>query len=300
VATNGQLALSATSLAFGSVTDATTKSLSLTLTASGGSVTVKSAAVSGTGFKLGAVTLPMTLSAGQTLTVPVTFSPTTAGALTGSLTISSTSTSGTSSTVALTGTGVATSAKLTVSATSLAFGSVADGSSKSLTLTLTSSGTASVTISSVAISNTEFTVASSSGQSLPLTLSPQQSITATILFEPTATGAATGTIAITSTGGNSTIALSGTGTAAPSTYSVDLSWDPPTSSTDPVVGYHIYRATGSGAMGMLSSALVTQPSYLDSSVTAGTTYTYEVKSVDSTGVESNSYSNSYVVTIPSN
>jgi fibronectin type 3 domain-containing protein len=48
---------------------------------------------------------------------------------------------------------------------------------------------------------------------------------------------------------------------------------------------------------MVDSSLVTQTSYVDTSVVMGTTYTYEVKSVDASGVESTS-SNVFEVTIP--
>jgi fibronectin type 3 domain-containing protein len=82
-----------------------------------------------------------------------------------------------------------------------------------------------------------------------------------------------------------TIALSGTGAAA-NNYEVELSWDAPASSTDPVVGYHVYRANSSGSYVLLNSSANPPTSYTDTTVVAGTTYNYEVKSVDASGVES--------------
>ena len=41
------------------------------------------------------------------------------------------------------------------------------------------------------------------------------------------------------------VALTGTGVSTMS-YAVDLTWNPPASSSDPVVGYHIYRVNGHG------------------------------------------------------
>jgi len=91
------------------------------------------------------------------------------------------------------------------------------------------------------------------------------------------------------------ISLSGTGVASAS-YQVELSWDAPASSSDPVTGYHIYRATGTGSYGLVNSINATT-AWTDSTVQAGITYNYEVKSVDASGVES-SPSNVYTAVIP--
>jgi fibronectin type 3 domain-containing protein len=93
------------------------------------------------------------------------------------------------------------------------------------------------------------------------------------------------------------IPLSGTATTSVS-YQVDLTWQAPGSSTDPVAGYHVYRApSGTTSYTLMNSTLLTQTSYVDGTVTSGTTYDYEVKSVDSSGVES-SPSNIITVNIP--
>ena len=117
-------------------------------------------------------------------------------------------------------------------------------------------------------------------------------------FNPTTLGALTGQISI---GSNSTsgstvvVALSGMGTAV--AHEVDLSWDTPASSPDPVAGYNIYRSTGSGSFVLINSSPTSAIVYVDSTVASGATYSYEVKSVDSTGVESVA-SNQITVTIP--
>jgi fibronectin type 3 domain-containing protein len=56
-------------------------------------------------------------------------------------------------------------------------------------------------------------------------------------------------------------------------------------------------ASGAAAFTLLNSTVDTATSYVDSSVSAGTAYIYEIKSVDAAGVES-SASNEYTVTIP--
>jgi len=136
-----------------------------------------------------------------------------------------------------------------------------------------------------------------SGGTFPVTLNPGQTVTLNVQFDPTTTGVATGQLTIqsnSSTNGTAVISLSGTGTPP----EVDLSWDAPSGSTDPVAGYNIYRSTGgSSAYQLLNSSIDTQTTYVDSTVQSGLTYDYYVESVDSSGVES-APSNQVNVTIP--
>jgi fibronectin type 3 domain-containing protein len=125
-----------------------------------------------------------------------------------------------------------------------------------------------------------------------------QTLTLQLQFDPTTAGALTGQITISSnstSGSTAVVALSGTGTTV--AHEVDLSWDAPTSSPDPVAGYNIYRATGAGSLALISSSPDAAVVYVDSTVVSGATYSYEVKSVDSSGVESVA-SNQITVTIP--
>jgi hypothetical protein len=81
-------------------------------------------------------------------------------------------------------------------------------------------------------------------------------------------------------------------------HGVVLNWNAPTSTTDPVAGYNIYRASGTGgSYAVVNSALNTQTTYTDNAVVSGAVYTYTVKSVDYTNVESVG-SNQVTVTIP--
>jgi hypothetical protein len=131
-----------------------------------------------------------------------------------------------------------------------------------------------------------------------MSLSPGQSTTLNLQFDPTVAGAATGAVTITSncSMGAMAVGLSGTGMAA-TTYQVELTWDAPASSTDPVAGYEIYRATSGGSYTLLNSSVNTPTTYTDTTVKAGATYNYEVMSVDASGVESVP-SNVYSATIP--
>src|SRR5438445_5203064 len=126
------------------------------------------------------------------------------------------------------------------SANSLSFCNLPFGSTATLSLTLTSSGTAPVMISSAALQGTGF---SDSGATFPVTLNPNQSVILKVQFDPTATGAAAGTLTVSSnstTGGTTQVTLSGTGTVVQ--HSIDLSWNAPSSSADPVAGYDVYRS----------------------------------------------------------
>jgi fibronectin type 3 domain-containing protein len=138
-----------------------------------------------------------------------------------------------------------------------------------------------------------------SGATFPVTLTPGQTVTLGVQFDPTAADAATGQLTITSnssTNGTAVIALTGTGTVA--SFAVDLSWDAPSSSTDPVVGYNVYRSpSGSSTYQLLNSSVDTQTTYVDSRVQSGLSYDYIVESVDGSGNESVPTS-PIVVTIP--
>ena len=174
---------------------------------------------------------------------------------------------------------------LSINASSVAFGSVNFGQPATQTLTLTSTGNVSVTVNSAAVAGTGFTL---SGATLPVTLAPGQTATLGVEFNPTVTGAATGTLTVnstSSTNGTATVALTGTGTAT--SYQVNLSWDAPASSPDPVAGYNVYRAPSGGTLYQLVNPSVESlTAYVDTTVVAGSSYDYIVESVDASGVTS--------------
>jgi fibronectin type 3 domain-containing protein len=109
-----------------------------------------------------------------------------------------------------------------------------------------------------------------------------------VQFDPTVAGAATGQLTIvsnSSTNSTAVVPLTGTGTAT--AYAVDLSWNAPTTSADPVAGYNVYRAlSGSSTYQLLNSSVDTQTTYTDSTVQNGQVYDYIVESVDDNGNES--------------
>lgn len=284
------LAVSTNALPLGSVTVGSSGTSTLSVSNTGtAALTIQSIVETGAEFQASPAG-PLTLQPGQQATVQVRFAPTAAGGVTGSIVVTS---NGGNATVSLSGRGVvATVPVLGTSTTSLQFGSVNVGSHSSATVTLANTGTAALTIQSIAETGAGFQ-ASPAG---PITLQPGQQATVQVTFAPTAAGAATGSIAITSNGGSATISLSGSGTAVQ--HEADLTWDPPATSADPVVGYNVYRATTAGGTPVrLNSAPIDLASYADKAVTSGATYYYLVRSVDASGQESSS-SNELNLTIP--
>ena len=190
----------------------------------------------------------------------------------------------------------AATATLSINATSVAFGDVTLNTPATQPVILTSTGTVPVTVNAATVSGAGYTI---SGATFPITLNPGQAITLNVQFDPTVTGVATGQLTIasnSSSGSTAVVALTGTGQVV--THEVDLSWDAPSSSPDPVAGYEVYRSpSGSSAYQLINSSPDTQTTYVDTMVQSGLSYDYIVKSVDASGNESTA-SNMAAVTIP--
>jgi hypothetical protein len=180
-------------------------------------------------------------------------------------------------------------ATLSINATSVTFGDVDLNSTATQSVKLTSTGAAPVTVSSVTISGTGFTF---SGASFPLTLNTTTpSATLSVNFDPTTAGAATGELTVSSdssTGSTADVALTGTGIST-TPYEVQVTWDAPSSSPDPVASYNIYRSpSGSSAYALMGSVSSSgELEYTDTNdIEDGQTYDYIVESVDASGNES--------------
>jgi len=209
-----QLTANPTSISFGNVNTGSTATQSVAITNTGNAnVTISQITASGAAFSLSGVTVPLTLTPGQSSTYIAQFAPTTTGSASGQITFTSNA-SNSPTLISLTGAGVAApTAQLSVNPASLSFGSVTVGNSGTQSITISNSGNANLTISQVTTSGAGF---SGSGVTLPLTLIPGQTASYTAQFAPTAAGSATGQISFGSNSPtNPTVSLTGTGAAAP-------------------------------------------------------------------------------------
>jgi hypothetical protein len=255
-------------------------------------LTITQASVAGTGFSTTGLTLPVSINPGQSTTFNAQYQPATAGAGSGSITLVSNA-ANSPTVLSLTGTGVAATQTLSFSTNTVSFGNVDTGTSSTQWVTVTDSGNSNVLISKIAASGAGYSL---NGASVPVTLTPSQKLTFSVIFSPTVAGSVSGSVTIASNAAGSpgTISLSGSGVLSVP-HTVNLAWTP---STSTVSDYNVYRSTTSGTgYTKLSGSPVSVVSYTDSSVVNGTTYYYVTTAVDSSGTESG-YSNEAVAVIP--
>ena len=244
-------------------------------------------------FSVSGFSLPLNVAAGQQTTITVAFRPTTAGAVSGNLSMVSNA-PGSPTSIGLSGTGVAATLTLNMTPTSLSFGNVTTGtSSASENVTITNTGNANITISQISVSGTGYSL---TGGSTPVTLTPSQNLILVAQFSPLAAGSVSGSISIVSnaSGSPASVTLSGTG-VAPVQHSVTLSWN---GSTSAVSGYNVYRSTVSGSSYVkINTSLDSGLGFTDTTVQSGTTYYYVTTAVDASNNES-AFSNEVPAVIP--
>lgn len=191
-------------------------------------------------------------------------------------------------------------AAISVTPSNLSFENVAVNMNATQPVAITSTGSATLNITLLTLNGRQFSLSGS--PTVPISLAPSATYTLEVKFAPTATGSVSGGLTITSNAANSSsvdVNLSGSG-VQPSTqvsYYVQLTWDAPGASTDPIVGYDIYRAvSGTGNFALLNGPVVSTTSYSDMNVPSGN-WDYEVRSVDGGGVTS-APSNVFTVAVP--
>jgi uncharacterized protein YfaP (DUF2135 family) len=111
---NSQLMLNPTAVNFGSVDIGTTSTQPMTLTASGGAVTISSSASSSSQFALQGVSFPFTIASGTSVALNVAFTPSSNGSTSGMLSLASNA-SNSNAQEALSGTGMTQTYTVTVS-----------------------------------------------------------------------------------------------------------------------------------------------------------------------------------------
>ncbi|WP_433047478.1 choice-of-anchor D domain-containing protein [Dactylosporangium sp. CS-033363] len=194
-------ALSASPTDFGNVAVGSTGNATVTVTATRAvRITAISAAAP---FGATPPTLPVSLNTGQTLAVPVRFTPTAAGGATGSLTFTTDA-----GTVALDLHGTGTKAGLGATPAALSFGTVPTGASKTLGVSLTNTGTSAVTITGSTAPAAPFSATGFPANGT--TIAAGASVSVSVKYAPTAAGNHTGSLTVTSSAGPVTVPLSGT------------------------------------------------------------------------------------------
>ena len=204
------IGVSPSTLSFGSLTVGTSStSQSVIISNQGASPLTLTGLTAGTAFVITSKpSLPLTLSPTQTASIGVTFRPTASGNFTGTLSITSDATTGTSS-VSLSGTGTGTSATASLSPSTLNFPSqTVNSTSAPMSVTLSNSGSAALSISGVSTTG-NFQQTNNCGTQLASGATCALSVT----FTPAASGAQTGTLSVADSapGSPQSISLSGTG-----------------------------------------------------------------------------------------
>jgi hypothetical protein len=183
------------------------------------------------------------------------------------------------------------SATMSVNATSIGFGSTVLNTPVAQSVTVSSTGTAALSVNSASVSGTGFTL---SRASFPITLNPGQSTTLQLQFDPTTAGNYSGQLTVSSSASTKTIPLTGVGAS----HQVELSWIAPSATSDPIIGYNVYRSPSTSTSYVrLNGGTDYTTGYTDGTVQSGSSYKYIVKSVDSAGVESPA-SNATTVAVP--
>jgi hypothetical protein len=255
-----------TAYSFGNQTLATTSApVTFTLTNSGTApLTISGITTTGDFAVSGAV--PTTVAAnGGTATVSVTFTPTTLNTRTGTLVVNSDASNAATYTVNLTGTGTAVPApeidvQQSSTGTSYASGSTFSGfptttvgSFSPVSFTVLNTGTAALTISSIA-PNGDFSIGASTGA--PYVIPAGGSLALSFIFGPTAPGTRTGSVTLTNNDADeATYVINLSGNATPAALpDLTVTTGTPTSPT-PISGNYNNVTIAPGGNAVVSGPL---------------------------------------------
>jgi hypothetical protein len=193
-------ALTGTSTDFGNVGVNTTANGTVTVTAAR-AVTIS--AISTTApFGTTPPALPVSLAAGQTLSVPVSFHPTATGGATGSLSFSTDS-----GVVAMDLHGTGTQAGLGATPSSLVFDTVPTGAHNTISVSIVNTGTSAVTITGSTPPAAPFTATGFPANGS--TIAAGASVAVSVTYTPTVAGTQTSSLSVSSSAGSVTVPISG-------------------------------------------------------------------------------------------
>jgi centrosomal CEP192-like protein len=217
------LSANTSSLNFGNSLVGSSASQAIALTNTGtASVNLSQVAITGAGFTVSGFTGAVTLTAGQSLSLNVSFAPATSGSAAGSLSFVSSATNS-PTTISLSGNGV--QPQISVIPASVGFGNVTVGVTNTQTLVISNPGTANLSVTQASLVGTGF---SFSGLTLPLSVAPGGSANFIVSFAPTSASSLSGNLTLVNNTLNSPfiVPLAGTGvspitqlTASPSSLS---------------------------------------------------------------------------------
>jgi hypothetical protein len=202
------LLASASSLNFGDTLVGSSASQAIALTNTGtASVNLSQVAITGAEFSVSGFTGAVTLAAGQSFSLTVSFAPSTVGSATGSINFVSSATNS-PATISLTGNGV--QPRISVIPASVSFGNVTVGVTNTQTVTISNPGTANLSVSQASLTGTSF---SYSGLALPLSVPPGGSSAFTVRFTPASASTLSGNLTLVNNTINSplVVPLAGTG-----------------------------------------------------------------------------------------
>jgi hypothetical protein len=200
--------LSKTSLSFGAQLINTTSAAQKVTLTNKGTALLTISSINASGHFKQTNTCGSGLEPGASCSISVTFTPTSAGSTSGTVTIKDNATSLTQ-TISLTGVGTV----VQLNPTSLSFGSVSVGTKTAAkTIKVTNKGATSLSISSISISGTnpgDFSQTNNCGTAV----AAGASCTISVSFKPTAKGARTASVSVSDNGGGSPqkVQLSGSG-----------------------------------------------------------------------------------------
>ncbi len=237
-------------LSFGQVTVNQSASQDVTVTNVGGAdLHVDDAALSAgssAAFQVDAGSLPATLGPGESLTLPVTFSPTNTAAATGTLEITSDDPDEPTTAVPLSGNGTAQAVPdVNASPSSINFGQVQRLTCANRTTSVQNTGTATLNVSNITraiFTSTEYTVSPTS-----FTVAPGGAQTITVTYCPLDTGVDFGSLNVASNDPDEnpySIGLYGEGVPPPvnqTDIAVQITWD----KNDTDIDTHFLRPGGS-------------------------------------------------------
>jgi hypothetical protein len=252
------VSLSATTLTFPLMTAGSTSTPQIVTLTNNGSVPTTLGAITLSGSNASAfsktTTCGTTLAASATCTVTLSYSEAATASDSATLSIAN-NTASNPVTVTLTGSAAVPTVSLSASSLTLPAMEV-NGLSTTASVTLTNNGTVPLTISGFSFTGTNASVFSET-TTCPMSLAVSANCSVTITFTPTASGSDTATLLIadnTSTG-STTVAVSGTATAAViSLSSSTLTFTTPAESTSAVQTLVVYN-TGTGPLNIATDAL---------------------------------------------